>query len=143
MGNGSSVLDLTIRGNIGKSNISGVTLVEDKIAATTTLTLTLIGHDGPYSFCNITLPKSAVTYGTAPTTYINNQLADDHGYAQDENNYYLWYKTYSNTYELSIIFKGTSDMQTSYAVIVAIISIILVVAILVPRLRGREHKMIY
>ncbi len=135
-GDGSSVY-INISGNIIDSNISNVDISSDQIASRTTLSLTLIGPSGTYSFCNITIPKNAVTFGKAPTVYVNSQLAD-YDYNQDANNYYVWYTTYSNTYELIVTFTETSGLQLWSAVLIAVISVILVVVIVIPRITGKS-----
>jgi hypothetical protein len=133
---GSSVY-IHIRGNIIDSNISNVYIAADQIASRTTLSLTLIGQSGTYSSCNITLPKSAVSYGNTPTVYVNNLVAE-YEYNQDENNYYVWYRTYSKIYELTITFTETSGLQLGSAVLIAVISVILAVIIVVPRITGKN-----
>ena len=132
-----SIVYINISGNIIESNISNVDITADQLASRTTLSLTLIGPSGTYSSCNITIPKNAVTFGKAPTVYVNSQLAD-YDYNQDANNYYVWYTTYSNTYELTVTFTETSELQLWSAVLIAVISVILVVVIVIPRITGKS-----
>jgi hypothetical protein len=56
----------------------------------------------------VTIPKSAVPYGTTPTIYIDGQQASNQGYKQDTNNYYVWYTTNFSTHKVSIVFTTTS-----------------------------------
>jgi hypothetical protein len=71
------------------------------------VSFTLNGESGTTGFGNITIPKSAVPYGTTPTLYIDGQPAQDQGYTQDANNYYVWYTTQFSTHEVSIVFTTT------------------------------------
>jgi hypothetical protein len=56
----------------------------------------------------VTIPKSAVVFGTIPTIYIDNQPALTQGYTQDSSNFYVWYTTHFSTHEVSIVFTATS-----------------------------------
>jgi hypothetical protein len=127
-----------MKGNLLNSSISAVSIDADQVSARTTLSLTLFSPREPYSFCNITIPKSAVTYGLTPTAYINNQVAADYGYSQDAGNFYVWYTTYSTTYQLSVVFAGTSDLQILAAVLVSLVSVVLVVIVVAPRIRNKK-----
>jgi hypothetical protein len=52
----------------------------------------------------MTIPKSAVPYGTTPIIYIDGQPASNQGYTQDINNFYVWYTTSFSTHQVSIQF---------------------------------------
>ena len=92
--NGATV-DLAISGNITSSQMSNATIATNQSANTTTVSFTVTGESGTTGFGNITIPISAVPYGTTPTIYIDGQPAQTQGYTQDSNNYYVWYTTTS------------------------------------------------
>jgi len=102
-------VDLVISGNITSSQMSNVTIGTNQSANTTTLSFAVTGASGTTGFDNITIPKSAVPYGTAPLVYINGTLAQNQGYTQDSNNYYVWYTTHFSTHQISIVFTSPSS----------------------------------
>ena len=109
--NGSTV-DLAISGNITSSQMFNVTITTNQFA-TTTLSFTVTGESGATGFSNITIPISAVPYGTTPTIYVDGQPAQEQGYTQDANNYYVWYTTHFSTHEISITFNTISSSSSS------------------------------
>jgi hypothetical protein len=84
--------------------MSNVTIATDNYISTTTVSFTVTGESGTTGFGNITIPKSAVPYGTTPTIDIDNQPTQNQGYEQDTNNYYVWYTTPFSTHQVSIVF---------------------------------------
>ena len=95
--------------------MSNVTIATNQSATTTTVSFTVTGENGTTGFGNITIPISAVPYGTTPTIYIDGQPAQNQGYTQDTNNYYVWYTTHFSTHQISIVFAGTASPATSSA----------------------------
>lgn len=87
----------------------------------------------PAGFSNVTLPKNEIPYGTTPTIYIDNERAENQGYAQDTNNYYVWYTTHFSTHEVSIVFIITSPivLALTYPLVLAAVIIGAVVAVVV------------
>jgi len=108
--NGVTV-DLGISGNITSSQISNVKIATNQSALTTTVSFILTGESGDTGFGNVTIPKSAVTYGTIPTIYIDDRLASNQGYTQDSNSYYVWSSTKFNSDEVKIIFTTPSPFS--------------------------------
>ncbi len=106
--NGATV-DLILGGNVTISQMSNVTITTNQSDKTTTVSFTVTGQSGTTGFGNITIPISAVTYGTSPTIYIDDQLAQNQGYTQDSNNYYVWYTTSFSTHQISIVFTTTPN----------------------------------
>jgi hypothetical protein len=113
--------------------------------------LLLCSEPGTTGFSKVTIPKSAVPYGTTPTIYIDNQPAQDQGYTQDSNNYYAWYTTHFSTHEVSIVFTTTAPspsptaqsslpQEAIYAVAaaVAIVAIVAVVLVLRKSKKGKS-----
>jgi hypothetical protein len=74
--------------------MSNVT-VAAKNATTTGLFFTLTGEKGAVGFSNITTPKSLVPPEATPLIFIDGKPAQNQGYTQDADNYYVWYITYS------------------------------------------------
>jgi len=117
--------------------MSNVTISTNKFAAT--LSFSLTGESGATGFGNITIPKSAVPDGSTPTIYIDNQAAQDQGYTQDADNYYVWYTTHFSTHEVSIAFniapsasptiKPTSSAEPLSKIIVVAISAVALVVV--------------
>ena len=138
-----ATVDLAISGNVTSTQMSNVTIATNQSATSTTVSFTLTGESGTTGFSNMTIPKSAVHYGTTPTIYIDGQPAQDQGYTQDANNYYVWYTTHFSTHEISIVFTTTSPSPTptaqsslpqeaiyEIAVAVAVVAIVAVVLVL-------------
>jgi hypothetical protein len=98
-----STVNLEISGNITTAQMVNVTIASNQSATTTTISFTLTGQSGTAGFSNVTLPKNAIPYGTIPTIYIDKQIAQDQGYAQDNSNYYVWYTTHFSIHEVSIV----------------------------------------
>jgi hypothetical protein len=147
-----ATVDLTINGNITSTQMSDVTIATNQSATTTTVSFTVTGASGTTGFGNITIPKSAVPYGTTPTIYIDGQPAQNQGYAQDGNNYYLWYTTHFSTHQVSIVFTTTSpspspaaksnllqDLIYGLAIGLTIVVIPIVVLVLVLKKRNRTY----
>jgi hypothetical protein len=84
--------------------MSNITIVTNQTASTTTLSFTLTGQSGTVGFSNVTIPKSAVPYGTTPVIYIDNLPAQNQSYTQDANNYYISYTTHFSTHQIFIVF---------------------------------------
>jgi hypothetical protein len=95
--------------------MSSVTIATNQSASTTTVSFTVTGESGTTGFGNITIPISAVTYGTTPTIYIDGQPASNQGYTQDSNNYYVWYTTHFSTHQVSIVFTTASPSPSPTA----------------------------
>jgi hypothetical protein len=58
----------------------------------------------------MTIAKSNVPYGTAPTVNIDNRRAENQGYTQDNTNYYIWYTTYFSTHHVTILFIASAPV---------------------------------
>lgn len=108
-----ATVDLAISGSITSSQMSNVKISTDLFATTATVSFNVTGESGTTGFGNVTIPKSAVPYGSTPTVYIDNQPAQSQGYTQDANNYYVWYTTQFSTHNVSIVFTTTSTPTTS------------------------------
>ena len=94
----------------------------------------------------MTIPKTAIHYGTSPVVYIDGERALNQGYAQDENNFYVWYSTQFSTHQVVIQFVGLSTSQAGsfgsvLAVGITVPEIILIYTVIaVKRLRRKPDK---
>ena len=145
-----ATVDLAISGNITSSQISNVTIATNQSAATTTVSFIVTGESGTTGFGNVTIPRSALPYGTTPTIYIDNQPAQDQSYAQDSNNYYVWYTTHFSTHQVSIMFTTTSPSpsptaqsslppEAIYGIATAVAIVAIVIAVTVLKKRSSTH----
>ncbi len=139
-------INLTVSGNVTSSEISNVYLTTDHNTTSAYIYLTLTGASHATGFSNITLPKSLIYNETVPIVYIDDQKAEDQGYCQDANNYYVWYATDFSTHQISIIFSvpqnsnsSSSSIYTIWlgAVVAAIIALSVVAVLLVY---FKKHK---
>ena len=139
-------INLTVSGNVTSSEISNVYLTTDHNTTSAYIYLTLTGASHATGFSNMTLPKSLIYNETVPIVYIDDQKAEDQGYSQDANNYYVWYATDFSTHQISIIFSvpqnsnsSSSSIYTIWlgAVVAAIIALSVVAVLLVY---FKKHK---
>jgi hypothetical protein len=116
-----------------------VTIATNQSAKSTTVSFAVTGEIGTTGFSNITIPKSAVSYGTTPTIYIDNQPVQDQGYTQDAGNYYAWFTTHFSTHQVTIQFAGYPLTATSsehvITLTIIVIAAVLVFTIVIKRLR--------
>jgi outer membrane protein assembly factor BamB len=141
--NNSSNITLTLRGNITSSQMSSPIITTNQSAGKTTINFTVTGKSDNSGFGNITIPKSAVPYGTTPTIYIDNQKANNQGYSQDTGNYYVWYTTHFSTHEVSIVFSAESQNLEfpSWAVLLLIVLAIPIIAIVIAFRRHESESL--
>ena len=99
-----ATVELTINGNVTSSQMSNIAIISNQSASSTTLSFTITGQSGTTGFGNLTIPKSAVIYGTTPISYVDNQSVSNQGFTQDSSNYYVWYTTHFSTHEVLIVF---------------------------------------
>jgi hypothetical protein len=91
----------------------------------------------------MTIPKTAISYGTSPVVYIDDQQAPNQGYTQDANDFYVWYTTSFSTHQVSIQFVVPSTSPASslgpvLAVVTTVAEIILIFTVIaVKRLRQK------
>ena len=99
-----AIIELPISGDISSSQMSNVIIATNQSATSTIISFSLTGPSGTTGFSNITIAKNTVPYGKIPAIYIDNQLASNQGYSQDENNFYVWYTTHFSSHQVSIVF---------------------------------------
>jgi YVTN family beta-propeller protein len=140
-----AAVELAISGNITSSQMSSIKITTNQSAASTTLAFSLTGQSGTTGCGNLTIPKSAVGYGTTPTIFIDGQPAPDQGYTQDANNYYVWYTTQFSNHQISIVFTSASFSSSPLPleaicgiIVAAIVAPVAVVLVLRTRHQGEE-----
>lgn len=128
--NGQTV-QLIMAGNITASQIADATICVNQTATTTTIIL-VVGEAGTTGFSNITVPKSQVPTGSSPVIYIDGEPAEDQGFTEDANNYYVWYMVHFSIHELSIVFAGEPVVNAlpDYALWIALVVVACVAAVL-------------
>jgi hypothetical protein len=119
-----AIVYLLIRGSINNTQMFNVTLSTNQSAATTTLSFFVSGEGGTTGFSNITIPKIAILYGTTPTVYIDNQPAQDQGFTQDLNNFYVWYTTHFSTHFVKVQFVKPSMTQVFFGPLFSVVIIV-------------------
>ncbi len=152
--NGTTI-NLTMSGNITIEQMSNVTISMDIPSLTANISFALTGENGTTGFSNITLPRNEIPGGTTPLVYIDNSPADNQGFTQDNNNYYVWYTTHFSTHQISILFASptspTGDNQSTtqpswvqiiygVAVGVAIAAVIIIALALLMRDKTKVQK---
>ncbi len=102
--NNGAIVYLSITGNVTSSQISNIAITTNQSDMTITVSFIITGESGTTGFSNMTIPKSAIANKTTTTIYIDNQPAQNQGYTQDADNYYIWYTTSFSTHQVSIQF---------------------------------------
>ncbi len=126
--NGAKV-KLVIRGNMTSQQITNVTITPNKSNKTTALSFTVSGETGDLGSGNVTIPKSAVDFGTSPIVYIDGTKADEQGCSQDADNNYVWFTTHFSSHDVSIVFTSPAS-NSEFLPQVAIYIIATVTAVL-------------
>jgi hypothetical protein len=141
-GNGET-LNLAINGNITSSQFSTITLTSSQSTATTTLSFTLQGTSGDSGFTNITISKSQIPYGSEPIVYIDDIAAQNQGFTEDSQNYYVWFTVSFSTHQIDVTFTGqptTTQDYTIWYLLVAVALLIAVAALAVVWKKQKQHK---
>jgi hypothetical protein len=116
-----SIVELAIKGNVTNSQISNATITSYQSTKTTTVSFTITGPNASTGFSNMTIPKTAIPYGTTLIIYVDGQQATSQGYVQDVNNFYVWYTTQFSTHQVKVQFAESSAMQAiSFGSILAV-----------------------
>jgi len=133
-----------IKGNITNSQISNVTITTNN-STTTTVSFNLTGEKGTLGFSNMTIPKTAIPFGTTPAIFMDGLLATHQGFTQDANNFYVWYTTEFSTHQIKIQFIGASTSEAItfgpvLAVGIAVPEIFLVYVVIAARRLKRKPE---
>jgi len=94
----------------------------------------------------MTIPKTAVKFGTTPVIYIDDQQTSNMGYIQDTENFYVWYTTQFSTHQVAIQFEIPSTLQdfsfvSIFAIGITVPEIILIYTVIaIKRLRHKPEN---
>jgi hypothetical protein len=105
----------------------------------------ITGPNGTAGLGNMTIPKTAIPYGNSPVVYIDGQQAPNQGYAQDANNFYVWFTTSFSAHQVSIQFvvsptSPASSLGPVFVVGITVPEIILIFSVMaVRRLRQKPY----
>jgi YVTN family beta-propeller protein len=130
---------ITVNGNVTAQQITNMTITPNQTNGTA-IAFTLTGESGTNGFCNLTIPKAAIPYGTNPTIYIDGAPATNQDYTQDADNYYVWFTTHFSTHQVTIQFAKTTEQSTALWVYLASISAIALISLLIVALFIRKRK---
>jgi hypothetical protein len=149
-----SLPNIFLRGNITNS-IKNLTRPANQSLDTPILSFSVSGQSGDAGFGNVTIPKIMVMYGEIPIVYIDNERCLNQSFAQDTDNYYVWFTVHFSTHQVSINFISNAPVPDITAlpnpsvqqfnflqiilgvgVALAIVTVIIVVLMLVVRRKG-------
>ena len=134
-----------------------INITKDQSSSSYALYLTVSGQSGSTGFSNMTIPKNTIPTGATPAVYIDGQQAQNQGYTQDNQNYYVWFTTHFSTHQVKIEFTGytsanlpgtkTSALQTTLELVVGFIVVPIIVALLLAKFvvnrRKKRDRVIY
>lgn len=98
-----------ISGNVNTEQFSNMTITPYQDTKTTIVEFTLTGPNGTEGFCNLTLPKIAIPFGTNPVVYIDGTVAENQTFTEDFDNFYITYTTHFSTHQIEILFTTEPD----------------------------------
>ena len=142
------IYGVELGGNVTVNQMSNLTITPHPSIATTTVSFTVTGESGTEGFGNITISKNAIPFGTTPLVYIDGKLAENQGYTEDADNYYIWYTTHFSTHKISIEFETNGSTQpqpqdyslSSYCLAIGISAFYLAVGFFLVILLYRRRK---
>ena len=94
------------------SQFSNVTLTNESAQAAQ-LSFVLSGQAGNTGFGNVTIPKTMVLNAASIAVLIDGQPAQNQGYSQNTNYYYVWFTTHFSTHQVSIVFATDTPNSTA------------------------------
>jgi len=103
------IVKLVISGNITSQQITNITITPNTSSKTTIVSFTVSGEKGDTCSGVVTIPKNTIDFGTSPKIYIDNINAEDQGYSQDNNNYYVWFTTHFSSHHITIVFSSPAS----------------------------------
>jgi hypothetical protein len=130
--------ELTLYGNISASQLTNAKITPSPLSLSTKISFSATGPSGTVGFSNITIAKSSVAYGTKPTVYIDGVKAENQGYTQDSENFYVWFTTHFSEHEISIDFLSddvsptttpTTPDEPSNPVLLVVIAVAVIIAL--------------
>jgi hypothetical protein len=98
-----------ISGNVTTEQFSNMTITPYQDTKTTIVDFTLTGPNGTEGFCNLTLPKIAIPFGTNPVVYIDGTVAENQTLIEGSDNFYIAFTTHFSTHQIEILFTTESN----------------------------------
>ncbi len=102
-----------IGGNVTVNQFANMTITPYQNNGTTVIKFNITGPDGNTGFCNLTIPKAAIPYGTKPVVYIDSVEAAGQSCTEDATNYYITYTTHFSTHQVEIKFSTPTSPTPS------------------------------
>lgn len=141
----ADVVTLSITGNISAPQISSITVSENQTEGTAAISMVVTGDSGTAGFGNMTVSKSLIADNFVPAVYIDSQKVSDQGFAQDAENYYVWFSTHFSTHEVLIDFNlqqqssssGSSGIFLALGVGVFVVVVLIIVCLFVIKRRRK------
>jgi hypothetical protein len=130
-------ISFIVTGNVTGSQISGL-LLSTFSNGSARASFAVTGLTGTVGFVNITISKSDLPSGVKPVVYVDGNLATYQGYAQDSNNYYLWFATHFSTHQVTIDFLPSAYNYTAILVIIVVVMAVVVAGAVFIMLRRRQ-----
>ncbi len=134
-------VDLVISGNITASQITNLTI--NSVDTKTTVSFTLTGESGTTGFANFVIPKTAIPYGVEPTVLVSGEPAQNQGYTQDGQNFYVWFTTHFSTHQVEISFtsdKAGLEVYSLWIVLVLVVILIVIsICLFIIKSRGQTN----
>ncbi len=124
-----SIVNLEISGNITTSQISNLQINSNQTEQTTIVSFNVTGPSGTNGFSNMTIPKNTVPEGTTPTVYIDGEIAENQGYTEDNQNFYVWFITSFSQHRITIEFTGKTNPAYEQPLLLYALAIFVVVVI--------------
>jgi uncharacterized repeat protein (TIGR02543 family) len=134
------VYGIDLSGTITVQQMSNLTITPYADISTTKVEFNVTGPSGTTGFGNLTIPKNAIPFGTTPLVYIDGVLAEDQGYSEDANNYYVWYTTHFSMHKISIDFTSTPQVDYTLYYILAAIGVVLAILLVLVLSRRRKKQ---
>ena len=98
-----------IGGNVTSEQFSNMTITPYQDTKITSVDFTLTGPNGTEGFCNLTLPKIAIPFGTKPVVYIDGIMPENQSFTEDSDNFYITYTAHFSTHQVEILFTTEPD----------------------------------
>ena len=107
----NATYSVQIGGNVTAEQFSNMTITPNQDTMTTTVDFTLTGPAGTEGFCNLTLPRIAIPFGTNPVVYIDGIIAENQLCTQDGDNFYITYTTHFSTHQIDVLFTTENSIN--------------------------------